>query len=495
MPQNPFWLAPLTSQKTAVEAILGANSANYPGIVVIYKLNVTASDGQNPPVSTFYGTYQECYDEIESWETTQTITLSVTWHRLEGTSFRYSYTGTSKMLTFTSAPPLGSSICVRQLIGTVAVQAELGSVGSDEIANNAIKKKHLNFVGDEYRRYDNSANSTVWPAEAGNLIVINQDGSVRLDLIDASFIRGFNASVRTNRLDLMAVPTLSVNMNNQKIINVQAGTSSTDAVNYGQISSIINTSLPSITNRIRYGEPPNGSGAAPDYYFNTNQTTASGGSRTSTGSNLNDSVAGTVPRLVEFDQTQPILDDSNCLAKLGFFPRSIRLILAGVFAKKQGAANVPNQQNLVVELSSTQYYYIFDKLILEECNGFETYDVVNESPVTITDAPGIKVRQYYFDEPIQIGKKNASSSNPGQVAIAYPDSGSWTWTYPKGSLYIEQGGSYRVWVIIRHMDSDVATRYKTMVFRNYSQVSGTVDGNNPGAIQILASRGGNPIAI
>lgn len=44
-----------------------------------------------------------------------------------------------------------------------------------------------------------------------------------------------NTVVRANRLDQMAVPSASVNINNQKIINVANGTSAGDAVNFGQL--------------------------------------------------------------------------------------------------------------------------------------------------------------------------------------------------------------------------------------------------------------------
>lgn len=54
----------------------------------------------------------------------------------------------------------------------------------------------------------------------------------------ASTISDFDTQVRTSRLDQMAAPTASVNLNSQKITNVADGTSSGDAVNLGQLQSI-----------------------------------------------------------------------------------------------------------------------------------------------------------------------------------------------------------------------------------------------------------------
>lgn len=44
-----------------------------------------------------------------------------------------------------------------------------------------------------------------------------------------------NTVVRANRLDQMTIPAASVNVNNQKIINVANGTASSDVANFGQI--------------------------------------------------------------------------------------------------------------------------------------------------------------------------------------------------------------------------------------------------------------------
>lgn len=48
-----------------------------------------------------------------------------------------------------------------------------------------------------------------------------------------------NSIVRANRLDQMAVPSASINMNNQKLTNLTIGTSSTDTATFGQIPTTL----------------------------------------------------------------------------------------------------------------------------------------------------------------------------------------------------------------------------------------------------------------
>jgi len=52
-------------------------------------------------------------------------------------------------------------------------------------------------------------------------------------------ISDFDAGVQTNRLDQMAVPTASINMNTQKITNLATPVSDTDAANKGYVDSAI----------------------------------------------------------------------------------------------------------------------------------------------------------------------------------------------------------------------------------------------------------------
>jgi hypothetical protein len=56
----------------------------------------------------------------------------------------------------------------------------------------------------------------------------------------ASTISDFDTQVRTSRLDQMAVPTASVNMNSQKIVGLLAPTADTDAANKAYVDSVAN---------------------------------------------------------------------------------------------------------------------------------------------------------------------------------------------------------------------------------------------------------------
>jgi hypothetical protein len=56
--------------------------------------------------------------------------------------------------------------------------------------------------------------------------------------LTASKISDFDTQVRTSRLDQMAVPTASVNLNSQKIINLATPTNATDAANKDYVDSV-----------------------------------------------------------------------------------------------------------------------------------------------------------------------------------------------------------------------------------------------------------------
>ena len=440
--------------------------------------------------STFRGTKAQLLAWLATWSDDVTNMVVSYDADVVGIDVGYTWDQTTRTLTITPPPAVGDDICVRQITGTVAVDLGNLSLDGSELQNDSIGLRHIDMAGETYYTGDeSSATASSWPAGTDKILLINTDGSPYLGLINSTFITNFTSAVTAIRLNQLTVPNGSVNMNSNKIINVQAGTNSTDAVNYAQVSSIINNNLPAITDRMKYGEPPNGSGTAPDFYFNTNQTTVAGGSRTSTGSHFNDSVAGTVPRLVEYDQTFPTLNDTNCLAKLGFFPRSIKIVLAGRFGRRNNGTNA--NPNWFVGGSDTNYYWMYDKLILEEFNGFDDYDIVNQSPV-ITDNSAVKVRKYYLNQPTRIGKKDGG--DPGGVAVDNPSGTGWILDDLDAALYIEQGGSYRVWLALSS-GAPFSTRWNTLAFRNYSQTSDTADAGNIGAIQIFASRGGNPIAI
>ena len=50
-------------------------------------------------------------------------------------------------------------------------------------------------------------------------------------------ITDFDAGVQTNRLDQLAVPTANIDVNSQKLVNLQDGALNSDAVNKGQLDT------------------------------------------------------------------------------------------------------------------------------------------------------------------------------------------------------------------------------------------------------------------
>lgn len=72
----------------------------------------------------------------------------------------------------------------------------------------------------------------------GNGTAISVAGAADIPTLTSAKISDFDTQVRTSRLDQMAAPTASVNLNSQKITGLANGTANDDAVNFGQLSSI-----------------------------------------------------------------------------------------------------------------------------------------------------------------------------------------------------------------------------------------------------------------
>jgi len=85
-------------------------------------------------------------------------------------------------------------------------------------------------------------------ADGSNRQLLSTNGTGTLSFISliasdiptltASKISDFDTQVRTSRLDQMAVPTASVNLNSQKIINLATPTNATDAANKDYVDSV-----------------------------------------------------------------------------------------------------------------------------------------------------------------------------------------------------------------------------------------------------------------
>lgn len=72
-------------------------------------------------------------------------------------------------------------------------------------------------------------------------VIVKRSGAWTFGYLTTSEILSFDTNVRLNRLDQMATPTATVNFGAQKIANLNAGTSSGDAVNKGQMDTAITT--------------------------------------------------------------------------------------------------------------------------------------------------------------------------------------------------------------------------------------------------------------
>lgn len=97
-----------------------------------------------------------------------------------------------------------------------------------------------------HRLYLYNANASAWQLIATNSDLLGGQNSAyhlargnHTGTQTASTIVDFDTQVRTNRLDQMAAPTASVNLNSQKITSLANGTNPNDAVNFSQLSALI----------------------------------------------------------------------------------------------------------------------------------------------------------------------------------------------------------------------------------------------------------------
>lgn len=317
---NSTWDSALTSEIDGINQLFGRpNNDKFPGIVVYYEIKVTSRDTGSGPIptvpTTFIGTASECQAFLDSWTdqgSTDTHSGTIRYHHLEGTEYGYTYNSTTNILTFSSAPPLGASICIRQVTGTVAVDITDLSLDGSELMNGAIELRHLNMNGETYYVYDKSTNTTasVWPSNTNKVLVFDSTGSSYLGLLNKTFIHGWDSEITSFRLNQFTVPNASVNMNTNKIINLLAGSSNNDAVNFGQMNTAITTADTVITNRLKYS-----TGVAPDVFFNNYNNVR-------LNKPTEDPYTGTGCRLEQAP------NDANYLFK-GFIPRFIIIRLYG----------------------------------------------------------------------------------------------------------------------------------------------------------------------
>lgn len=161
--------------------------------------------------------------EIVAPDTNLVTSVSGSGGGINSNKYSLSYVSGTPRITFNTAPASGDVIVVRVLSGTFQGYIEDGSIGTDQIADDAVTAAKIN----------------VGAGSANRILVFDAAGDATAQVATASLVSDFNTAVRTNRLDQMAVPTADVNVSNQKITNVAAGSSSGDAVNKGQLDAAV----------------------------------------------------------------------------------------------------------------------------------------------------------------------------------------------------------------------------------------------------------------
>lgn len=105
---------------------------------------------------------------------------------------------------------------------------------------------------------DLSEDRTLNIVAANGSIIVNAD-SIQVGSISASQVSDFDTQVRTNRLNQLAAPTAAVSLNSQKITNLANGTAAQDAVNFQQLSDVVQGAAPVTLTPV--GNTPNANAA------------------------------------------------------------------------------------------------------------------------------------------------------------------------------------------------------------------------------------------
>lgn len=379
--------------------------------------------------STFRGTKAALLAWLNTWSDNVTNMVVSYDADVVGIDTGYTWDQASRTLTITPAPEVGDDICVRQLTGTVAVDLPDLSLDGSELANDSIGLRHIDMTGETYYITDESSGTTnTWPTSSGDkLLVINSNGSPYLGLINTSFIANWSAGVTAFRLNQFTVPNASVNMNTQKIINLQAGSASGDAVNWSQLSTT-NTNITNIQNSLKYD-----TGVAPDVFFNNYSNVRS-------GLPSNDPYAGTGCRLEQAP------NDSNYLFK-GFVPRFVIIRMYGSLANATDQSAVDSTFNVE-----------FQVMLAENENGFAAYTTETYDGTTRRIYKLPKSRDFN-DDGGSLGWEGIDNNDTAQ-------------------LICEMTGQKRVWLRIKN-----GSIYQQLY------AYGTSPGSGIGSISVLAMKG------
>jgi aspartate 1-decarboxylase len=127
------------------------------------------------------------------------------------------------VITFDPAPANGAEIRVRTFYGLVKAVLQTAIIDGSSLAPDSVGLGSIDWGS----------------GVAGRILVLDANGDPTLRVPVHTDITDFDAGVITNRLDQLAAPTANVSLNNNKITSLQAGTSSTDAVNKSQMDAAI----------------------------------------------------------------------------------------------------------------------------------------------------------------------------------------------------------------------------------------------------------------
>lgn len=127
--------------------------------------------------------------------------------------------GQDDQIVFEDAPEVGTTVLCTLLQGTVVSQFADDSITSAMIQDKAVNLNHINIGAGDALRF----------------LICDALGDPTGRVAVHGDISDFDAGVRENRLDQMAVPTVAVAMNSQKIAGLANGSAAQDAVAINQL--------------------------------------------------------------------------------------------------------------------------------------------------------------------------------------------------------------------------------------------------------------------
>lgn len=140
----------------------------------------------------------------------------------------YTLSGTNVVIT--PAPTASDTILMAYLEGAISAILTTNSVTTTSLQNDSVTAAKI-APGTNGQVLASVSSDTAWTN------------------IDSTYITGFNTSVRTNRLDQLAVPTANVSLNSNKITNLATPTAYADAATKAYVD-LVTTALGVLLDKI-----------------------------------------------------------------------------------------------------------------------------------------------------------------------------------------------------------------------------------------------------